>query len=677
MSDTRTFLGEEVEATETRSPEEMASSRRANDAVVSEVKNLKRQYGDIRQERENKWLEAWAQYFGTPEAQQYLRSRAFHTVGEVQTDWRHRIPTGKAHEMVESVTSFLMGAFFPNENWFDVEANEPLGFEGQDYRRYLRLIRNFTRKKLKDANFEDYMENFTRQAVTVGTSVLAMPWRLDNGYFPVNEKTEEGVTIEKGESQMSYNGFNFEVIDIFDFFIEPNADMPNEGNVIRRFEKTRGELVRLVESGIYDKTTVKSVKDLKASYHANRSDSFKDEKSEFEGLQPDLNNPSDLIEVLEFWGDIVVDGVEYSNVVVTVAGDELLGLEKNPFWQGKPFVVGTYIPVVNSPYGLGLLDPVLGDLHARMMTRNQRLDITEFSINPMFEAVNDGTLDFSQLYSEPGRVIPVTETGSIQQISSTADVSTSVQEEQLMEQSIEKSTGTGAYIGSGATRNAERVTAQEIEATRAAGGNRLNGIHRHIERTALFLILKKCFRSIQQFVTEDETMPLAREEDPDTIEFINVGPQELNKNLHLKPRGADYIADEEFELKQRIDFINTAAQVQPMAEQLNWSEIAKDLARRFLRDDWEKYINPQQGAQGAAQQLMGGENQQQPSEGAQQPSEQQPQEPQSEVDAIRQAARSFAGPPGEQALEATMRSGQGQEAMEQLGNAMKSNRENK
>lgn len=676
MSDTRTFLGEEVEATETKSPEEMASSRKANDAVVSEVKNLKRQYGDIRQERENKWLEAWGQYFGTPEAQQYLRSRAFHTVGEVQTDWRHRIPTGKAFEMVESVTSFLMGAFFPNENWFDVEANEPLGFEGQDYRRYLRLIRNFTRKKLQDANFEDYMENFTRQAVTVGTSVLAMPWRLDNGYFPKNEKTEEGVTIEKGESQMTYNGFNFEVIDIFDFFIEPKSDMPNEGNVIRRFEKTRGELVRLVESGIYDKTTVKSVKDLKASYHANRSDSFKDEKSEFEGLQPDLNNPSDLIEVLEFWGDITVDGVEYSNVVVTVAGDELLGLEKNPFWQGKPFVVGTYIPVVNSPYGLGLLDPVLGDLHARMMTRNQRLDITEFSINPMFEAVNDGTLDFSQLYSEPGRVIPVTETGSIQQINSVADVSTSVQEEQLMEQSIEKSTGTGAYIGSGATRNAERVTAQEIEATRAAGGNRLNGIHRHIERTALFLILKKCFRSIQQFVTEDETMPLAREEDPDTIEFINVGPEELNKNLHLKPRGADYIADEEFELKQRIDFINTAAQVQPMAEQLNWTEIAKDLARRFLRDDWEKYINPQQGGQGAAQQLMGGEGQQ-PPEGAQQPQQQAAQEPQSEVDAIRQAARSFAGPPGEQAVESAMRSGQGQEKMEQLGNALQSDRENK
>jgi len=223
--------------------------------------------------------------------------------------------------------------------------------------------------------------------------------------------------------------------------------------------------------------------------------------------------------------------------------------------------------------------------------------------------------------------------------------------------------------------HAERVTAQEIEATRAAGGNRLNGIHRHIERTALFLILKKCFRSIQQFVTEDETMPLAREEDPDTIEFINVGPEELNKNLHLKPRGADYIADEEFELKQRIDFINTAAQVQPMAEQLNWSEIAKDLARRFLRDDWEKYINPQQPQQGAAQQLTGNEAQQ-PPEGAQQP-QQQPEEPQSEVDAIRQAARSFAGPPGEQALEATMRSGQGQETLEQLGNAMKSDRENK
>jgi hypothetical protein len=72
---------------------------------------------------------------------------------------------------------------------------------------------------------------------------------------------------------------------------------------------------------------------------------------------------------------------------------------------------------------------------------------------------------------------------------------------------------------------------------------------------------------------------------------------------------------------------------------------------------------------------MGGEAQQ-PPEGTQQP-QQQPQEPQSEVDAIRQAAKSFAGPPGEQAVESAMRSGQGQEKMEQLGNALQSDRENK
>jgi len=670
------LLGKDIPTTPLRNNDESepGRQRRRADEIIEQVNTLKRHYGDARQEREDKWLEAWAQYFGTPEAQNYLRARTHHTVGDVQNDWRHRVPTGKAFEMVESVVSFLMGATFPNENWFDVEAVEHLNFQEEDYRKYLRLIRTFTQRKLEDANFQDYFENFLRQAVTLGTSVLAMPWRYRREEFPLNVRDAQGNTVQKTEERVTQNTFQFEVVDMFDFFIDPTAKMPNEGNIIRRMTKTRGELIRLVQDGTYPEATVKQIQELPAveNVHDPDDESHKQEKEEFTGMNPhhhQLHSPGDIIEVLEFWGNLTVENEEYQDVVATVAGDALLSFDSNPFWGGKPFVVGTYIPVVNSPYGLGVLDPVLGDLHARTLTRNQRLDITEFTINPMFEVVNDGTLDLSQLYSEPGRVIPVTEAGSINQINTITDVSTSVQEEQLMEQSIEKSTGTGAFIGSGATRNAERVTAQEIEATRAAGGNRLNGVHRHIERQALFTILQKCFRQIQQFVTEDETIPLPNEEDPDVVEFLQVGPPELNTSLQLKPRGADFIADEEFELRQRIDFINTAAQVPQMAQQLNWKEVAKDLARRFLRDDWEKYVK------GAGEQEEDQQNEQQlPVDEVQQGPESQAA---SEIEQIREAARSVSGQPGAQAVEESLRSGQAEEALRNIGEQLQSRREEK
>ena len=647
--------------------------RSKKEDIIAQLHTHRRNYEDFRYEREQKWLEAWGQYFSTPEAQHFLRSRAFHTVGDVNVDWRHRIPTGKAFEMVESVTSFMMGAFFPNNNWFDVEPQEPLGLDPEQYRKYLRTVRRFTDRKLEQGNFQDYWENFTRQAVTIGTSALALPWRYEKETKPQNVRVQQPDGTYKVEKQQvdrtKKNGFDFEVISMFDLYLDPRSQQANEGNVLRRYERTRSEVKRQVELGAFPETTVKAIEDLQAKNSpTGLPEANKQEQLNFEGFQEQAHNPEDVLELYEYWGDIEIEGESHRNVVITICGDELLQFEKNPFWSGKPFIIGTFISSVASPYGLGVLDSVLGDLHAKMLTRNQRLDIVEMTLNPMFEAVNDGTIDFTNLYSEAGKVIPVAEQGNIRQLNTIADVGTSVQEEQLMEQSIEKTTGTGAFIGSGATRNAERVTAQEIEATRSAGGNRLNGVHRHMERTALLPALEKAFGTIQQFMTEDELVPVPMLEDPESVEFVEVGIDELNQELLLKPIGADFLADKEFELRQRLDFISTAGNIEPMSKQLNWSEITKDLARRFLRDDWEKYIKDPEEAEGAAQELTQGQ-QQQPT-----PEEQAAQAQLSQEQQLSQGAQEFGGEPAQLALQKQQQTGQTQETLGQLSEALRANR---
>lgn len=666
------FMKTQVDPEEQRAGNQRnaGSPRREADDIIGQINVFKRNYQDIRREKENKWLEAWGQYFSTPEAQNYLRARAFHTVGDVQTDWRHRVPDGKAFEMVESVTSFMMGAFFPNQSWFDVQPLSSLGMEPADYRKYLHVIKHFVNAKLEQGNFQDYWEQHTRQAVTIGTSVLALPWRYEKSTKPMNvrvQKPDGSYKVERKDvDKTKYNGFDFEVISMFDFFIDPRAKDPNDGNILRRYERTRAELIREVEAGKFPKTSVKAIQDMEAKEYADdTSESNKTEQSRFEGMEENVHNPEDIIEVWEFWGDFTLNGVEYRDVVITTAGHEVLEFQSNPFWGGKPFILMTFLPVVNSPYGLGVLDPVLGDLHAKMLSRNQRLDIVESSINPMFEAVNDGTIDFSNLTSEPGKVIPVAEAGSIRQINTVANVGISVQEEQLMEQSIEKSTGTGAFIGSGATRNAERVTAQEIEATRSAGGNRLNGVHRHMERQGLLAFLEKAFTTIQQFMTEDEVIPTPMEEDPDTIEFIEIGVEELNRDLELKPRGADFIADKEFEIRQRTDFLNLVSQIPQLAERLRWGQIGKDLARRFLQDDWEKYIKLEEETAPEAEQGM--EQEQQPD-----PAQLQQQEQASSLQQLQQGAAAFGGEPAELAFEKRLQTGTAQEALGQISQTLES-----
>jgi len=655
--------------------ENAGSARREKDDIIEQLEVLKRNYRDARQERENKWLEAWGQYFSTPEAQQYLRARALHSVGDVNVDWRHRVPDGKAFEMVESVTSFLMGSFFPNESWFDIKPQQALGLEPEDYRKYLRLLKKFTQKKLSQSDFQDSWEQFTRQAVAIGTSALAMPWRYEQKQVPKNVRVQQpdgSYKVEtKSVDKTTKNRFEFEVISMFDFFIDPKAEKGNDANILRRYERTRGDLIRDVQQGHFPMTNVKAIQDMPADQLADDvSESKQHEMEEFHGMEAEVqeHNPEDVIEVWEFWGNFTLNGVEHRDVVITVAGNEVLEFQSNPFWGGKPFVTMTFLPVLNSPYGLGVLDPVLGDLHAKMLSRNQRLDIVEGSINPMFEAVNDGTIDFANLTAEPGKVIPVAEQGSIRQINTVADVGTSVQEEQLMEQSIEQATGTGAFIGSGATRNAERVTAQEIEATRAAGGNRLNGVHRHMEREGLLVFLQKALWSLQQFITEDEVVPVPREDDPDTVEFTEIGVEELNQDLEIKPLGADFIADREFELRQRTDFLNLTAQVPQLAEQLNWEEIGKDLARRFLQEDWEKYIKKQDEPNQAVQELAPGQGGQQ-AEAQLQGGEEQPQQG-SSLAALQQGAGDFGGEPAEQALESSLRTGTAEQALGELSETL-------
>ena len=655
-------------------------ARREADDIVNQINVFKRTYQDARQERENKWLEAWGQYFSTPEAEAYLRSRALHTVGDVQTDWRHRVPDGKAFEMVESVTSFMMGAFFPNENWFEVNPQASLGMDAENYRKYLRLIKKFTNRKLEQGNFQDYWEAMTRQAVTIGTSAIALPWRYEKEQRPMNVRVQQqdgSYKVEtKNVDKTKYNGFDFEVVSMFDFFIDPRANGANDGNILRRYERTRAELIREVEAGKFPWTSVKAIQDMPAKEWADEeSETHANELEHFEGMEEHLHNPEDVLEVWEFWGDFTYNGVEYKDVVVTVAGDEVLEFQSNPFWGGKPFITMTFLPVLNSPYGLGVLDPVLGDLHAKKLARNQRLDIVEASINPMFEAVNDGTIDFSNLTAEPGKVIPVAEPGSIRQINTIADVGTSVQEEQLMEQSIEQATGTGAFIGSGATRNAERVTAQEIEATRSAGGNRLNGVHRHMEREGLLPFMRKAFTTIQQFMTEDEVVPVPREDDPETIEFTEIGVDELNQDLELKPRGADFIADKEFEIRQRTDFLNLASQIQPLMEKMNWGEIGKDLARRFLQDDWEKYVKTgEDQPEEPVQQLMNQGGGQAPQlQNGEQPAAASP--PQSEVEQLRDGAEAMGGEPAAQAVEKQLRTGTAEQSLQQLAQTLEADRE--
>lgn len=567
--------------------------------VVEFIMNQLEWFSTARQEREAIWLETWAAYLGSPAAVATMRNRLLRHVGDVNNDWRHKINVGKAFENVETIISYLQGAFFPNNEWFDVIPTEPGLFE------LAPVIKKYTATKLQQAAFISHWEMFLRQMCITGTSVLALPWRYETTQFKKKVKVRNpkyGENPELGErikykvdtvEKVIVNRPSFETLDIFDVYLQPNAVDVNDSPIIRRLTKTKAELAQCIQSGYYRNLSALDVVQHKPYYSTNTNSVANSNKQlikTFQGINVENGyHWGDEIELFEYWGDVHLDGVTYYDICATICCNKLVKFETNPYWCGKPFIIGTYIPVVRSISALGTIEPSLGMLHELNIITNQRLDNLELSVNSMWEHVNDGTLQPEDVFTEPGKVFPVAAPGNIRPIEMPRNFTITYDEANVLETRIDKNTGTGAMVGAGVGRSGERVTATEIQATRDAGGNRLSGVHKHIEESALFPLLTKVYRLFQQFIEEDETIRVPGEE-IGTHNYIAVGSDELQHEFTLLPVGANHVADKEYEINKTLQFLQVAAQYPEMTKHVNFYAILLKLARLYGFDDVDQYI---------------------------------------------------------------------------------------
>lgn len=577
--------------------------------VAGYVNSEFERFQSARHRVEETWLESWSAYLGTPEAQDFDRMSTLRLIGDANGDWRHRINVGKAFESVETIHSYLIQAIFPNRDWFSVSPMQP------GYLELSKVIKKYMGNKFQSCNFRSHWETFLRQLIITGNSVMALPWRYETVKWKKRIKVKVPVLDHMGQvidERVEWNEVEqdriisnepaFEALDVFDVFIDPQATDPNDGALVRRLVKTRASIIQLVKSGLYKNIGPLDVIKAKAVSQAEHN---KNTVRLFQGVDVGAPyNMGDLVELYEYWGDVHLQGITYHDVVVTVMGDKVLRFEPNPYWAGKPFIVGSYIPVVRQPYAMGAIQPSLGMLHQLNTITNQRLDNIELAIDSMWQVVDDGVTDISDIYTAPGKIIQVAEMGNIAPVARDTNFTVSYQEASVLESSIDKNFGTGPLIGVGQGRGGERVTAAEIQAVRDAGGNRLSGVHKHIEDTSLLPLLSKVYRLMQQFVTEDEVVRVTGSQPGENV-FIQVGPQELSYDFQFAPVGADHVTDKQQYIQTRLDFIASVSQNPEMAAHVDFKNILLDLVQHFGFEEPEKYIKeapeaPPQEVQGGA-----------------------------------------------------------------------------
>lgn len=567
--------------------------------AATTIKGYADNWGDMRRELEMEWLDCWAEYFSNHRAAEHLRTSSLQVTGQTMASmgkgWRHKITTGKAFELVETVNSYLQGAFFPNRQWFDMYPKSPM--YNEEWESVLNVLTHYFLYKLDESQFKRYWDIFIRQVLICGTSVLALPWRYDAIMTYKNRpKTVDGKVqyVPTEHLKVTQNGFDFEVVDMFDFYLDPSCNDRKKANCIRRIVKRKGEVMRLIEQGVYPLGDKEMVAQANAYSPSSRSSANKENITYMTGLDTVYQYHNQLVELYEFWGDLQIGDYEFVDVCATVLDGNLLSIMPNPYWGGRPFVIGSLIDVHDTPYGIGLLQPVLGQLHGLFECSNHRMDVDELTINPVLFVINDGSIDLNQLYVSPGKIIPVEDPeNAVTPLELPNTTQVTVQDETILEQRIDKATGVGSYVGVNSGRHAERVTAEEINAQKDAGGNRLGGYHAHLEGTAMLDFLTKSYQYLQQFVINDEVIRVkkqVKDSFKEQYDYFSVGQDDLQYDMDIIPVGSDYIVNKEYELQQRLDFYTFISQYPETSKYINWKEAIKDLARRFLKQDWERFI---------------------------------------------------------------------------------------
>lgn len=559
--------------------------------IIHAVTSLLDDWKSARMAMELHWRECWALYFGTEYAQDWLRSRALkQSLGDVTTDWRHHITTGKAYEIVETAVPYFKNASFPNDDWFDIDPVVPI--PDPNLEMFIKILKAFVKNKLDTADFPLWWEIYLRQLCITGTSCLSLPWRLETKKSKKNvlSRTVDGVILEEVDvEKVIYNHPDIAVEDMFNIWLDPDSISPKEADLIRRFTLRRGELARLVKDGVYPKATMMDIKGLKPHRRARTEE--RQEVDIFYGVDTTNNKSTDVIEVYEFWGCLELEDRELYDVVITWTEKTLLRVESNPYRGGKPFVIGRYTPLQESPYGWGMLAPVKGNIQELDILSNSRLDGLEITLNPTFLLRNDGTVDPQDIKSEPGRVIPVNDVeGTVRQLITDFNFSAvSVNEETTREQLVERRTGTGSFVGTSPGRDAERVTATEVEQTQSAGGNRLSGIYDNIERESLLQVIQKIYDFAQQFQSYDEIIPVQGRSSSEKL-YAVVGMEQLAYDMKLRPVGARHVIQKEATLRQFTDWLAVINSNPMLMELIRWDEVALEVTRKFIEEDPERFI---------------------------------------------------------------------------------------
>lgn len=314
--------------------------------------------------------------------------------------WKNSVHIPKLCQIRDNLSANYMGTLFPNDRAIRWEGDD----ENSEARSKRLAIESYISNKLRMSKFRNEVQKVVNDWIDYGNCFGRVEY--------VNEVT----TDEFGDSVVTYTGPVFRRISPLDIVFNPAAQTFEQSPKIIRSLTTLAALAVDIETKpelAYMQEVFNNVVATRQRVTSSfsRGDSVKNDNYQIDGFGSWTDYlKSDTVEILEFHGDVFVDGKVKRNQQITVVDRMyVIDMRNHPSWLGHPpiFHCGWRLRPDNL-YAMGPLDNLVGMQYRIDHLENAKADAYDLIVHPVMK-IRGLVEDFdygpgSRIYADDGDV---------------------------------------------------------------------------------------------------------------------------------------------------------------------------------------------------------------------------------------------------------------------------------
>ena len=503
-------------------PDKKPKSLRAleNTELAKDIVNKFTSTVAFRTPYKNKWDRFYKMYRGV--------------LDETNYPWQSNIWVPLSFSTIETVVPRLVS----NRPQIDILPREP------NDEKYAKIMSKIIDYQWDQMNMNVLLPEAVKEMCIYGTVILKAFWYKEESDVidkqMVDDEMPELGQVEVEENKTIYNAPKVEVVDLYDFFVDPKATtIDNAEWVIHRSMRTIDYLHEMMEDGKYK--NIKLLEDEATSF-VGTDDEKQQRRSTIGISMPVEQNTDKLIEILEYWTD---------ERVITVANRKIIIRDQeNPFRHGKkPFISCVDQKIPHEFYGMGELEPIETLQYELNDRRNQRMDNVTLILNRMWLIKNGQNVDEDELVSDAGGVVHTDDINAVQQLVLPDVTSSSYQEETIIKADIQQTSGVTDFTRGMSSDALANDTATGISLLQEASNARFRLKIQNIEDMMLKRLGEMMVSMNNQFMSDETTIRIVGDEGKS---FETIKPEDIKGNFDVSVQAGSTIPGNESIMKKQV-----------------------------------------------------------------------------------------------------------------------------